>query len=81
MTDASPSFIPRDTLPGDRALMRRLGLPGDALPAGGNWYPEDKTLEAALDVVEACRPRRALVLGGGLSAAVLARVMVDISEL
>ncbi|MEL7153608.1 MAG: hypothetical protein AAFN51_07450 [Pseudomonadota bacterium] len=67
MSDAS--------LKSKRNLMRRIGLADDALPAGGNWYPEDKMLEAVLDLVDALVPERTLILGGGLSVAVLARAM------
>ena len=81
MTDASPSPNLRDMSQKDRPLMKRLGLSSDALPAGGNWYPEDNMLESLLDIVEARRPRRALVLNGGLGLAVLARMMADMGEL
>ena len=69
------------SLKSKRALMRRIGLADDALPAGGNWYPEDKVLEAVLDLVDAVLPQRTLILGGGLAVPVLARAVRDIGQL
>ncbi len=78
MTDASQNS-PRSV--SNRALMQRIGLSDDALPAGGNWYPEDKALEAVLDLIDAMIPRRILMLGGRLSIAVLARATREHAEI
>jgi predicted O-methyltransferase YrrM len=78
MTDASQKSS--QTI-ATRALMQRISLADDALPAGGNWYPEDKTLEAVLDLIDALVPRRVVILGGGLSVAVFARAMRDFGEI
>ena len=78
MTDASQNS-PQTV--SNRALMQRIGLADDALPAGGNWYPEDKALEAVLDLLDAMLPRRVLMLGGGLSVTVLARAMRETGEI
>lgn len=61
--------------------MQRIDLSPTALPAGGNWYPEDKVLEAVLDLVDAIVPSRVVILNGGLSVAVLARAMRDHGEI
>lgn len=75
MQDASPTVL--RTQPEERSLLRRLDLSLGALPAGGNWYPEDNVLEAVLDLIEARLPDRVAVLTGGLAATVLARAMRD----
>ena len=64
-----------------RSLMHRLDLRADALPAGGNWYPEDNVLEATLDLMNQHRPAKVLALNGGLAAAVLARALRDMGAL
>lgn len=81
MNDASQNVSPPRDAVARRSLMRRLGLSDRTLPAGGNWYPEDNTLEAVLDLIEARLPARVLVLGGGLSVAILARALKGIGEL
>lgn len=65
----------------DRSLLRRLGLAPGTLPAGGNWYPEDRTLEALLDLTETLAPTRVLMLNGGLAVAVLARALSGRAEI
>ncbi|MEM7742463.1 MAG: class I SAM-dependent methyltransferase [Pseudomonadota bacterium] len=56
----------------ERTLTDRLGLAPDALPAGGNWYPEENVLELMVDLVEELRPQEIVVCGSGLSVPVLA---------
>ena len=56
-----------------RALTDRLGLAPDALPAAGNWYPEENVLEFLLDQFDARPGANAVICGAGLSVAVLAR--------
>ena len=58
-----------------RRLTERLGLAPDALPAGGNWYPEEQALNLLAELVETARPAECVALGGGLAAAVLARAL------
>lgn len=55
-----------------RALTDRLGLAPDALPGGGNWFPEEDTLLTLLDQVDGREDCHAVVCGAGLSVAVLA---------
>ena len=78
MTDAS---LKSPQTVRNRALMQRIGLADDALPTGGNWYPEDNVLEAVLDLVDAHVPDRVVMMNGGLSVAVLARAMRDHGEI
>ncbi|MEM6661113.1 MAG: hypothetical protein AAF666_02940 [Pseudomonadota bacterium] len=60
-----------------RPLMERLGLRPDALPAGGNFYPEEDVLAMTLDQIKD-RPRcETLVLGAGLTVPVLARAVAE----
>ena len=56
-----------------RDLTERLGLPSNALPGAGNWYPEEGVLALLVDLVEARDPCEVVVCGSGLSVAVLAR--------
>lgn len=56
-----------------RRLTDRLDLAPDALPAAGNWYPEEDVLHLLLDLVEECAPRESVICGAGLATAVLAR--------
>ena len=57
--------------------MDRLTLAPDALPMGGNWYPEEPALERLVDLVETGKPERVVCCGGGLAAAVLARAQAQ----
>lgn len=57
-----------------RALTDRLGLAPDALPDGGNWFPEDVTLILLLDLLEG-RSGEVVCCGAGLAVPVLARAM------
>ena len=54
-------------------MTERLGLAADALPAAGNWYPEEDVLHLLLDHAVCRSDCHAVVLGAGLSVAVLAR--------
>lgn len=56
-----------------RDLTERLGLAANALPAAGNWYPEEGVLALLVDLVEARDPCEVVICGAGLSVAVLAR--------
>lgn len=60
-----------------RALTESLGLAPDALPAGGNFHPEEDVLELLADQVRRRRPARAVALGGGLGAVVMARALTQ----
>ncbi len=60
---------------GHRRLTDRLGVAPDALPAGGNWYPEEDVLELLLDQIDAVRPRHVVSLGGGIAVAVIAKAL------
>jgi len=55
-----------------RALTERLGLAADALPAGGNFYPEEQVLGVLADLSLTARPRVAVSLGAGAQVVVLA---------
>lgn len=48
-----------------RKLTERLGLPADALPGAGSWYPEDQVLSLLVDLVEELRPEHCVACGGG----------------
>ena len=81
MEDASPNSNAQPAPGARRALLQRIGLADGTLPLGGNWYPEDKLLEAVLDLIDALVPRQVLILGGGLSVTVLARAMHACGEI
>ena len=57
----------------DRKLCKLLELEADALPGGGNFYPEEDVLVLLAEQVLARRPAQALSLGGGVATAVIAR--------
>lgn len=80
MTDASENSIRNDAPLAHRTLLARLGLADGTLPLGGNWYPEDKVLEAVLDLIDSLVPNRVLILGGGLAVAVIARALHNVGE-
>lgn len=56
-----------------RDLTERLGLAPDALPAAGNWFPEEGVLALLVDLVETRERCEVVVCGCGLSVAVLSR--------
>ncbi|MEL7467129.1 MAG: class I SAM-dependent methyltransferase [Pseudomonadota bacterium] len=81
MADAMPiPYSPYASVE-DRALLRRLDLAPGTLPAGGNWYPEERTLEAVVDLIETEAPSRVLMLNGGLAVAVFARALKGRGEI
>ena len=55
-----------------RALTDRLGLEADAIPAGGNFYPEEAALSVLARTALDQRPTVAVALGAGPQAVVLA---------
>ena len=63
-----------------RPLAERLGLAPDALPGGGNFHPEEDVLEWLADHVVEHRPERAVSLGGGLGAVVIARALAHAGQ-
>ncbi|MEM7189871.1 MAG: hypothetical protein AAF439_09690 [Pseudomonadota bacterium] len=58
-----------------RGLTDRLGLTPDALPAGGNFYPEEDVLAMTVDRVADRARCHTVVLGAGLTVPVLARAV------
>ena len=58
-----------------RRLLRRLDLPGDALPHLGSWKADTGLLTLLLDHVLAHRPRLVVEFGMGASTLVLARAL------
>lgn len=63
-----------------RRVTERLGLPPDAIPNAGGWYPEDKVLELLVELVEELRPAEVVACGGGPAASVLALALERAGE-
>lgn len=57
-----------------RALLRRTGLPPNALPHLGSWKADTGFLHRIVDAVETLRPRTVVELGAGVSMLVCAKV-------
>jgi predicted O-methyltransferase YrrM len=57
------------------ALLARLGLPTDALPALGSWRADAGFLHHLVDVIEERRPATIVELGAGVSTLVGARAL------
>lgn len=57
----------------DRKLCKMLELAPDAIPSGGNFYPEEDVLVLLAEEVLNSHPTHALALGGGVAVAVIAR--------
>lgn len=58
-----------------RALLRRTGLPPNALPHLGSWKADTGFLHRIVDAVETLRPRTVVELGAGASTLVCAKVL------
>lgn len=58
-----------------RALLARLGLPGDALPNLGSWKADTGLLTLIVDHIEAHRPRQVVEFGSGATSLVIAQAL------
>jgi predicted O-methyltransferase YrrM len=58
-----------------QALLRRIGLPADALPRLGSWKADVALLEHIADAVETLMPRRVVELGAGATTMALAAAL------
>lgn len=57
------------------ALLKRLGLPEDALPALGSWRADASLLTIIADRILATRPRTIVEFGGGTTTLIAARAL------
>lgn len=63
------------TQEGKRALLRKLGLPHDALPNLGSWKADVGLLGLVADHILAARPRMVVEFGTGASTLIIAQAM------
>lgn len=64
-----------------RALTEKLGLAPNALPAGGNFYPEEDVLSLLADEVAGRDAPVAVCCGGGPAVAVMAKAGAGVTVL
>ncbi|MEO1492811.1 MAG: hypothetical protein AAFV19_11715 [Pseudomonadota bacterium] len=62
---------------GARAVTERLDLAANALPMGGNWYPEEPVLGLLIDQIESLNTPRIVCCGAGLGAVIAARTVAQ----
>lgn len=61
-----------------RALLRRVGLPADALPNLGSWKADAFFLHRIVDAIEGLRPAHVVELGSGASSLVIAKALDNV---